>query len=161
MQHPNIRLLLQYLRDCHQKGDSALFSEMSEIIHDDIKRRRYHLIRALQIARDEYQMVFVSLHGEGYRPLKNGEIADKCSDRKKKIKRESERWRSDLDCVDLTTLSQTEMVKYAYSGMQLYMVESVVSEESQKAIESKVRTYSDPMECFKGIDIMELLGGVS
>lgn len=158
---PDLRALIQYLRDCHLAGKIATFKEMDAIVNGNVQyKKRRTLTAALEKVKDEYNLDFVSVHGHGYKPANTQDLLDKCDDRKLRIKRTAERWRGDLSSVKVSELSQGQMLQYIQKGVELSLVETVTSEKTEKAIAQKVKTSSNPLDFYNGINVMELLGSV-
>lgn len=129
--------LVQYLRDCAQSGKTATFEGMSQLIEKDVQHKsRSHLSTALRIVLKDYGFVFKNIMGIGYEPL-NQEVRSQSIVRKRqtRIKSETNRWREELETVDVGKLQQSQIKEYITANLKLCVQEQVNSQETNWKLE--------------------------
>lgn len=156
------RQLIQMLRDAYPKGETVTYTDMSAAINCNVQEKRQYLYSALSYLKREYQMVFDCCKNIGYMPSRTEAILGERSDyRRSQVKSTLSKWRDDLETIDLSALSPDEMRQYVQRGTELHIAETAMSQKTQTAIQSAVVKQENPLDWYKKVDLLELLGDVS
>ncbi|MBL1177682.1 hypothetical protein [Pantanalinema sp. GBBB05] len=156
------RQLIQMLRDAYPKGETVTYADMSAAINCNVQEKRQYLYSALSYLRREHQMIFECNKNVGFVPSRTEAILGERSDyRRSQVKGTLSRWRDDLETIDLSTLSPDEMRLYVQRGTELHVAETAMNQKTQTAIQSVVTKQENPLDWYKKVDLLELLGDVS
>lgn len=156
------RQLIQLLRDAHAKGETITYAEMSKAIACDVQQNRHYLYSALDYLKRQHRILFDCCKNIGYAPIRaNTVLAERSDYRRSQVKSTLSKWRDDLETIDLSTLSPDEMRQYVQRGAELHIAETAMSQKTQTAIQSAVVKQENPLDWYKKVNLLELLGDVS
>jgi hypothetical protein len=152
--------LIKYLKECFQSGKDATFNEMSKLVNGSVQHRgkfENNLHSALRILRRDYQILFTSIPCEGYRPLLEDVAKAVTNKRQKRIKSETNYWRTELNTVDVSKLTEGEFKAYVTAHLKLGVQEFVTGKEVNEKLEVEgAKTRSTGLEYAKNA-IRELI----
>lgn len=128
--------LINYLKECGDSGKDATFEEMSKLLNGSVQYKfRSNLGRALTMVRRDYQLLFVSLPNEGYRPLLTDIAKNITTKRQKRIQSETNYWEAELGTIDTTKLDEKEIKSYMTASLKLGVQAFILSEDVNKKLE--------------------------
>ncbi|HEY9610569.1 hypothetical protein [Allocoleopsis sp.] len=128
--------LIKYLKDCADSGKDATFEEMSRLLKGNVQYKfRNNLYRALGIVRRDYQMLFVSIPNEGYRPLLADVAKSVTTKRQKRIQSETNHWEVELSTIDTTKLDEKEFKSYMTASLKLGVQAFILTEDVNEKLE--------------------------
>lgn len=128
--------LVQYLKDCAESGRDATFKEMSNLLNGNVQYKfRSSLSRALLILRRDYQLLFVSVPNEGYRPLLTDIAKSVTAKRQKRIQSETSHWEAELGTIDTTKLDEKEFKSYVTASLKLGVQAFILTEDVNERLE--------------------------
>ena len=135
--HSDTQFLVQYLRDCAAENKLATYQEMTDLISADVQfKSRSRLTTALSIVKRDYNILFDVVPSVGYRVLGGRESVEVLSEKHKcKIRRETQRWESDLQAVDTTKLDEKDKSYFEQNIVALQIQQIISKPEADKTLQ--------------------------
>jgi hypothetical protein len=132
-------LLVQYLRDCAIGGAIATYSDISEIVGYDIRKRRGALYTAINKVLEDYNYSFRCVAGVGYKPMQGIEQCQVTGRKaRQSIQNTTRKWRGHYAAVKAADLSQEELKTYIFEGLRLNHVEEAIGAKADAKIEEAI-----------------------
>ena len=130
--------LIKYLKDCSDAGKMATFKEMSALLNGNVQYKfRNKLSSAFRILKRDYQLLFVSVEGEGYKPLLEDIAQVVTVKRQKRIQSETNNWEAELKTIDTTKLDDKGFKSYVTASLKLGIQVFILGEDVNKKLESQ------------------------
>lgn len=150
--------LIKYLKECADAGKMATFKEMSALLNGNVQYKfRNKLSSAFRILKRDYQLLFVSVDGEGYKPLLEDVAQVVTVKRQKRIQSETNNWEAELKTIDTTKLDDKGFKSYVTASLKLGIQAFILGEDVNKKLELQgQKTRSTGLEYAKDA-IRELL----
>lgn len=147
---PEVTLLVQWLRDCHQNNQIATYTDMKDLVHNDIqKKKRHYLHSALAIVLRDYGYVFQTIPNVGCAPVKTKDVAKLAGEKwRAEVHSSTKRGREKINAIDSPGLSPLEVCEVQARYAQMAMVDHLVSAEATKKLDQE----SKRQVGFKGLD---------
>lgn len=128
--------LIKYLKDCSDAGKMATFKEMSELLNGSAQYKfRNKLSSAFRILKRDYQLLFVSVEGEGYKPLLEDVAQVVTVKRQKRIQSETNNWEVELKTIDTTKLDDKGFKSYVTASLKLGIQTFILGEDVNNKLE--------------------------
>jgi len=135
-----VMILVDFLKDRYSEHSIATFDAMSQAVHADVQyKHRSWLTSALNVVERDYGMVFNSVLGIGYEPVRQGAIAGIFVDNaQRRIKAHIRKAKEKLNTVSTTNLTPEELHRHTAGYLKLEIQEAVSSPEANQIIDKKV-----------------------
>ncbi|NEP57691.1 MAG: hypothetical protein F6K31_11805 [Symploca sp. SIO2G7] len=115
---------------------------MSKHVGIDVQcKHRRVLTTALKVVEKDYKIIFISVRNVGYRPIEQQSVSTVVTDnRQRRIASQTQKWRKEMDTVNITKLNPSELQDYLKSEAKLVVQQLLVSVPSQQKIEELSQT---------------------
>lgn len=141
---PVTQQLLQFLSNT-SVGQMVSYETLNEVACCNVQRKhRYFLDNALNIASKDYGILFRCVYGKGFMRLANSEISKYANHlHQSRLKEDTKRYQQKLDCVNSTTLSETEKQEYTLAVVHLGIRSSLVNPQFNNSIRKELAKSPD------------------
>jgi hypothetical protein len=136
---PITQQLVQRLRNL-QPGEFISYEVLSQVANCDVyKKCNYFLRKAIAVVESDYGIVLSNERYKGYIRLKNEEI-DKYANKlhKRRLKGDTQRYRSKIECVDSSKLTLTQRIEHGLAIAQVALREAATSKSFEQQTRKKL-----------------------